>query len=71
MTRTVGQTLRRLGLLIEAACALGAILARRGYVALWERSGIDPNIALAALFAAGVCLWIAGSLILLCQRPGA
>lgn len=56
-----GQTLRRAGILIEGVSMLGILSARRGNDAIWQQTGLDPNIALPVAFGIGFAVWIAGT----------
>jgi len=63
MTSDTGQTLRRFGLLTEAASVLAILGARRGYVGFWERSGLNPDILLPAAFLFGMVTWGVGTAV--------
>jgi hypothetical protein len=69
MTPATGQTLRRLGLLVEAVCLLGLLSLARGNVGL-VRAGwpLDPSVLLAAGLAVGFTLWLTGTLAIYWPR---
>jgi hypothetical protein len=68
MTLAAGQTLRLLGLLVEAASVLAILAVRRGNVDFWARTGLDPSVVLTATFVAGLGMWMAGWLIVRRER---
>jgi hypothetical protein len=64
MNSATGQTLRRLGLLIEAVSIFGILSVRRGNVGVWQRSGLDPSVVLTAAFVVGFVMWLAGTVLI-------
>jgi hypothetical protein len=62
MSLGVGQILRLTGLLLEALSVYLLLAVRRGQVEFWEKNGINPGVALPALFVVGLILWVAGTL---------
>jgi hypothetical protein len=62
VTTATGQTLRRLGLLVEAACVLGLLADARGRLPHPGRLPFDPGLALGVGLGFGFCLWMAGTL---------
>jgi hypothetical protein len=68
MTAFQGQTLRRSGLLIEAACMLGLLGLSRGNVDLGRGSPLDPGRLLWVGLAAGFLLWLTGTIATYARR---
>lgn len=59
-----GQSLRRLGLAIEAVAMLAMLGTHRGQLGFWDQINVNPNVALPIVFAIGIGLWIRGTLLL-------
>lgn len=61
MTAATGQTLRRLGLLIEAVTMLGLLSIWRGNGAFLKGSRVDPASVLMVVFSIGLGMWLVGT----------
>ena len=60
-TLALGQALRRLGLIVEAASVVGVLAVRRGDVDFWQKANLDPGVVLPSAFVLGLVLWAAGT----------
>lgn len=61
MTAATGQTLRRLGLLIEAVTMLALLSLRSGNAEFLKGSRVDPGSALMVAFGLGLGMWAVGT----------
>ncbi len=61
MTAATGQTLRRLGLLIEAVTMLTLLSLWRGNAEFLKGSRVDPATVLMAVFGLGLVMWVVGT----------
>jgi hypothetical protein len=68
MTPAQGQTVRRVGMLIQVLSLYGLFSLGKGKFDLWRNSDLDPSIVLTAGFGTGFCLWLAGTVAIHWER---
>lgn len=61
MKPATGQTLRRIGLLLEALCMLGLLSVARGQAPLQEFAGLTQVQYMTAGLVLGFVLWFVGT----------
>jgi hypothetical protein len=61
MTPAQGQTLRRVGLLLEVLSMFGLFSLGKGRVDIWKDSGMDPSVVWTIGLVLGVLLWAVGT----------